>query len=721
MKRINNVSKKMGVPTLKKKVPKTEETILQEKIDQLLPNDLHNLEDTSFYLNQRRKNSKINPKKLLNFFANPLVTVYRDKFLKYLINDPSYYTLNEETLTIDEYKNHVNSLLGKMGKALDYKYEDFLKNPEFFSYLGMAAGIIDPCLATKVGVHYGLYSTTLKELGTSKHLKYYKRALELKDLGCFMMTEMGHGSNLQGLLTTATYLHEERCFVINTPHEIGRKFWIGNLARTANYGLVVANLIVNQHDYGIHIFLVKIRDIKGNVVPGIKLGDCGPKLGMNGVDNGWAIFDRLKIPYDNLLDKYSSINEQGEFMSTVEKKNVRFGLQLAALSGGRLMVSIASLGCILACTSIAARYLTVRKQFGDKKYRENTLITYPSVQKKLIPLFAKAVIHLRLSDQLNRDFVTKDISQGTLEIKLLHALSSYVKVQASYDSLKQLNNVRELCGGHGYSCYSKLPTLVRDQNIQITWEGTNDVLIQQTAKFLLTTLGKYLQKNKIEHECFNFIRDFEDEERIEKELKNINDYISNFKKENNNYDILLRGIKRLMQYRLKTLMEICFERFSLSIDNQNNIFKAFNKTLPFALLDLSKYFGEYMAFTNFEKDLLNLKKRTDFKQEYIFSEKMFLIFAINSIKESSHYLSEVTSLSFHTNLSSVVLNVYSTILNEFVHFFDVITVDDLLLDSTLGSSKGDPYRLIMNKIRSDPNNMGKKDNWDTIMKLRKSM
>lgn len=721
MKRINNISKKVNVPTLKKTVPKSEETMLQEKIDQLLPNDRHNLEDISYYLTKCRKNSKINPQNLLSFFTNPLLLEYREKLQIYLKNDASYKIINDDTISITNYKNHVNTLLGKMAKALNYKHIDFQNNPEFFPYLCLASALIDPSLATKIGVHYGLYSTTLKKLGTKKHLKFYKRALELKDLGCFMMTEIGHGSNLQGLLTTATYLHSERCFVINTPHEMGRKFWIGNLARTANFGLVVANLIVNQQDFGIHIFLVRIRDEKGVVLPGIKLGDCGPKLGMNGVDNGWAIFDRLKIPYDFLLDKYSSISEDGEFMSTVQKKSVRFGLQLAALSGGRLMVSTTSNGTILFCTGIAARYLTVRKQFGDKKYQENTLITYPSVQKKIFPLFAKSIIHLKFTDRLNKDFVTKDISQPTLEIKLLHALSSYVKVQGSWDSLKQLNIVRELCGGHGYSTYSRIPAIIRDQNIQITWEGTNDVLIQQTAKFLLTTLGKYIQKNKIEYECFNFLRDFENEDKTELELKEINEYVSNFQKENNDFSILLNSLKRLMQYRLKIIMEVCFERFSLSIDNQNNIFKAFNKSLPFALLDLSRYFGEYMAFIDFQKELLILKKEENLKQEFIFSEKIFLIFALNSITESSHYLNDVLKLEFFTNISYFLLHIYSGILNEFVHFSDVIINDDILLNSTLGNSKGDPYRIIMNKIRSDRDNMGKKDNWDNIMKLRKSM
>lgn len=106
-------------------------------------------------------------------------------------------------------------------------------------------------------------------------------------------------------MTTATYIHKKRGFILNTPHELGMKFWIGNLARTANYGVCFAKLIMNDWNFGIHVFLVPLRDDLGNVYPGIELGDCGHKLGGNGIDNGWVKFRRLFLPYDYLLDKYS--------------------------------------------------------------------------------------------------------------------------------------------------------------------------------------------------------------------------------------------------------------------------------------------------------------------------------------------------------------------------------------------------------------------------------
>ncbi len=288
--------------------------------------------------------------------------------------------------------------------------------------------------ATKIGVHFGLYCTTLLKLGTKKHFHLVERGYALKDLGCYLMTEIGHGSNVQGIVTTATYNHANRSFIINTPHEIGIKYWIGNLGRTANSGLVFANLIVNKHNYGIHVFLVPIRNQKGKVTRGITLGDCGPKLGMNGVDNGWASFNRVEIPYFNLLDKYSQINEKGEFCSSIKKKSKRFTLQLSALSGGRLMVGLSSIVTSLLTSGLVTRFVSVRKQFGTKKYQENTTITYPLVQEKLIPPISRNIVLMKLHNFLDQKWFSLDITQfKDPQVKNIHALCSFLKSEASWN------------------------------------------------------------------------------------------------------------------------------------------------------------------------------------------------------------------------------------------------------------------------------------------------
>lgn len=87
-----------------------------------------------------------------------------------------------------------------------------------------------PAISVKYGVHFSLYGKTLMNLGTEKHLPYIYRMMKLEDIGSFGLTEMGHGSNVRGINTTAIYDSNTNEFIINTPNEVDMKFWIGATA-----------------------------------------------------------------------------------------------------------------------------------------------------------------------------------------------------------------------------------------------------------------------------------------------------------------------------------------------------------------------------------------------------------------------------------------------------------------------------------------------------------
>ena len=121
------------------------------------------------------------------------------------------------------------------------------------------------------------------------------------------MTETGHGSNVQALRTTATYDAETQEFVIHTPDDDARKDYIGNAARDGRMAVVFAQLIAGGEERGVHALLVPIRDEHGDPCPGVRLEDCGAKLGLNGVDNGRIWFDHVRVPRENLLDRYAQV------------------------------------------------------------------------------------------------------------------------------------------------------------------------------------------------------------------------------------------------------------------------------------------------------------------------------------------------------------------------------------------------------------------------------
>ena len=183
-------------------------------------------------------------------------------------------------------------------------------NPNLFTLLGNGYTFYDLNTVTKLGVHYSLYLKTIERLGTSElHNKFYERACEFKDFGCFALTELMHGSNVKGLLTEAHYDHNTKELVIHSPSKDAIKFWIGGAGKTSNMSIVWAQLYIKDKCYGVHAIVVPLRDDKTHkVLPGISIGDCGPKFGLNAVDNGFIEFNRFRVPVANLLNKVSGIS-----------------------------------------------------------------------------------------------------------------------------------------------------------------------------------------------------------------------------------------------------------------------------------------------------------------------------------------------------------------------------------------------------------------------------
>jgi acyl-CoA oxidase len=79
----------------------------------------------------------------------------------------------------------------------------------------------------------------------------------------------------------------------------------------ANYALVFAQMIVKGKNHGVQSFIVRIRDEHHNPMPGIKVGDIGPKIGFHTKDNGYLRFDNVRISRKSILGKLISVSKQG--------------------------------------------------------------------------------------------------------------------------------------------------------------------------------------------------------------------------------------------------------------------------------------------------------------------------------------------------------------------------------------------------------------------------
>ena len=124
------------------------------------------------------------------------------------------------------------------------------------------------------------------------------------------------GSNVQAIGTTASYDDSTGEFVVHTP-TAARKDYIGNAARHGRMAAVFAQLVVGGESHGVHCLLVPIRSDDGTAMPGVTLSDCGPKLGLNGADNGRIVFDQVRVPREALLDRYAQVDADGNYRSEI--------------------------------------------------------------------------------------------------------------------------------------------------------------------------------------------------------------------------------------------------------------------------------------------------------------------------------------------------------------------------------------------------------------------
>ena len=351
-------------------------------------------------------------------------------------------------------------------------------------------GFGDLSVLVKVGVQFGLFGGAILQLGTKKHHEAYLAPLIRADLlGCFAMTEAGHGSNVQALGTVARYDLEAREFVITTPDDSARKDYIGNAARHARVAVVFAQLVIGGESQGVHAFVVPIRDESGQLLPGVRVEDDGRKIGLNGVDNGRIWFDDVRVPRENLLNRYADVTETGVYESAIENPDRRFFTMLGTLVQGRVCVGGAAIYASKVALSIAVRYALERRQFGTPGGPEELLLDYGLHQRRLfLPLARTYALHFAqevLAGQLHAVFsATDEVDERTR--RALESRAAGTKALGTWHASRTIQECREACGGAGYLSANRFDALRADTDVFTTFEGDNHILLQLVAKGLLT-------------------------------------------------------------------------------------------------------------------------------------------------------------------------------------------------------------------------------------------
>lgn len=488
-------------------------------------------------------------------------TILSDKAFRYLETD----NLSEYRGRVLQWCRHLaDQGFGSIAYPKEYGGEGDMQ--KYFAIMETLS-YHDLSMVVKFGVQFGLFGMSVYFLGTEKHHKKYLRDIGTLALpGCFAMTETGHGSNVKDIETTATYNHGDKTFIIHSPSESAGKEYIGNAALHGQMATVFAKLIVDGTDYGVNAFMVPLRDGGSYELPGVTIKDCGRKMGLNGVDNGRIWFNQVSIPKENMLDRYASVDENGQFQSPISSDSRRFFTMLGTLVGGRIGIPRSGLSATKSGLTIAIKYGEKRRQFGPENGEEVPILNYRSHQRRLMPLLANAyAIHFSL-----KHITERYLRKTEADMQEIEALAAGLKAFGTWNTTKTLQECREACGGKGYLSENRFDRLKNDTDIYTTFEGDNTVLMQLVAKSRLAGFNKEFSDINL----FGMVGYIAEQAKTSLNEKNPIIVRSTDTEHLLDFNFHLSAFR----YREKDILTSAARRIKKHIDNGMDSFDAFNQT-----------------------------------------------------------------------------------------------------------------------------------------------
>ena len=249
----------------------------------------------------------------------------------------------------------------------------------------------DLSLLVKSGVQWGLFGGAILHLGTERHHdRFLADVITLDALGCFAMTETGHGSDVASIRTTATYDASNGEFELHTPDDSARKEYIGNAARDGRWAAVFAQLRTNDSDEG------------GARVPRAhprRRGQPDARRAHRGLrvqgrserrrQRAAVLRSRPGAARDDLLNRYGDVAADGSYSTPFDNQTKRFFTMLGTLVQGRISVAGGAGSATKVALGIAVRYGDQRRQFAGPDGTEIVVNDYLAHQRRLLPALAK--------------------------------------------------------------------------------------------------------------------------------------------------------------------------------------------------------------------------------------------------------------------------------------------------------------------------------------------
>lgn len=637
-------------------------------------------------LQQERAKSNVDVNQLAEFLLTKDVLQRNERILNILQSDPVF----------DKTQNYFRGRTSRIEAALarGKRIQQLSVRHKWSREETQAANelISEP---TPYGLHASMFLVTLREQGTpEQHKLFLEKAEKYEIIGCYAQTELGHGSNVRGLETTATWDPKDKTFILHSPHLTASKWWIGSLGKTANHAVVMAQLIVDGKSLGPHPFVVQIRDMKTHEpLENIHVGDIGPKFGYNTMDNGFLLFNHVKVPHVNMLARFSKIDPNTGRYVRPSNPSLVYG----TLTFVRSTIVLQSGSVLARGVTIAVRYCAVRRQFQDRdapewETGENPVLNYTMVQVRLLPLLAatfalhftgRGMIELYQKNQRrmagdggrsdsNRTAGAEELRPGSDLLADLHATSCALKALASTTAAEGLEVCRRACGGHGYSSFSGIGSWYADYLPTTTWEGDNYMLTQQVSRYLLKSARAVLKGNAPDNDTTRILSDFRRRQDIGAA-----------------FDVLDDDAELVAAFGWRTA-HLTFG----ALRHRDEDKRSWNSLLV-DFWKLSTAHAQYLVVKNFHEALNDPKTKAGLNPETLHVlHKLFRLYALHTLEReaSEFFLSGAATVrQMELARTKAVMKLLEDIRPHAVRLVDAWKFPDWQLDSSLGRYDGKVY------------------------------
>ncbi|ODH50319.1 hypothetical protein GX48_03593 [Paracoccidioides brasiliensis] len=625
-------------------------------------------------LQRERDSSNVSVDKLAELLHTKAVLDRQQKILAIMKNEKVFD--KSQNLSMGRVER-LTASLGKAKRIQQLREQHNWTDEEFV----MANNLLSE--PTPYGLHASMFLVTLRNQSTPEQAKLFLEPAERYEIiGCYAQTELGHGSNVQGLETTATWDPTDKTFVMHSPTLTASKWWIGSLGKTANHAIVMAQLIISGKRYGPHPFVVPIRDLKTHEpLEGVHVGDIGPKFGYNTMDNGFLLLNKVKIPHVNMLARFSHVDPATSEYVRPAAASLVYG----TMTWVRSTIVLQSGSVLARGVAIATRYCSIRRQFQDRDAKdkaagENQVLDYKMVQIRILPLLAATfALHFtgrRMMEmyEQNQKLITAGGSEkaGAILLADLHATSCGLKALGSTIAAEGLEVCRRACGGHGYSSYSGIGPWYADYLPTTTWEGDNYMLTQQVARYLLKSARAVFAGQAPDNDPCRILKG----------------YLSR-KDTGAAFDILDSDAEIVDAFAWRTAF-LTFEALK-----HRDVEKRSWNSLLIDFYHLSTAHSQYLVVKNFYEALSSPSTTSALDPDTTaVLWKLFRLFALNMLeRESAEFFTSgaVTIRQITLTRTKAVVTLLDEVRPHAVRLVDAWKFPDWQLDSSLGRSDGKVY------------------------------